>query len=126
MTGAIVDTNVYLGRWPWRRMPLDDAAALATKLKQDGVTQAWAGSFEGIFQRDLRGANERLFDECRQHGGLFLPVGSINPALPDWEEDLRRCQEDWHMNVVRLHPNYHGYKLDDAAGRALSAAAERG
>jgi uncharacterized protein len=128
MNAEIVDTNVYVGRWPWRRLPLDDAAALVAKLKSHGVTQAWACSFEGLFQRDLRGVNERLADACRSMGeGLLVCVGSINPTLPDWEEDVRRCQEVFEMQVIRLHPNYHGYKLDaEPAGRVLSAAAERG
>jgi uncharacterized protein len=128
VTTPIVDTNVYLDRWPWRRLPLDDAAALVEKLKSHNVTQAWTGSFAGLFHRDLRGVNERLAETCREKGaGLLLPFGSINPTLPDWEEDLRRCAEDLRMKGIRLHPNYHGYKLDDQRARSvLSAAAERG
>ena len=85
----IIDTNVHLFRWPFRGLKYDRTEALVRKLRRHRIAQAWAGSFESVLHKQLDGANRRLADECREHGGgLLIPIGSVNPVWPDWEEDL--------------------------------------
>jgi predicted TIM-barrel fold metal-dependent hydrolase len=120
---VIVDVNVHLSRWPFRRLPGDDA--LAPRLRSKGVERAWAGSFDGVFHLDLASSNARLAEECRREP-FFVPFGTVNPAQADWEDDLRRCHEIHGMPGLRLYPNYHDYTLDDPRfERLLRAAAER-
>jgi predicted TIM-barrel fold metal-dependent hydrolase len=125
---GLVDVNVSLFRWPCRRVAGDETRVLAARLRAQGVSQAWAGSLEGLLHKDLAAVNERLIVECRQQGrGLLVPFASVNPMLPDWEDDLRRCAEVHRVRGVRLHPNYHGYKLSDPVfARLLRRATERG
>lgn len=124
----IVDTNVNLSRWPFRRLSGDAPAALVSRLRKHNVSQAWAGSFDGIFHKDIASVNARLAKDCHTDGqGILLPFGSINPKLPDWQEDLRRCHEEHKMRGIRLHPNYHGYDLRDPIfAKLLKLAASRG
>jgi len=124
----IIDSNVHLFRWPFRRLKYDRTEALVRKLRRHRIVQAWAGSFEAVFHKQLDGANRRLADECREHGGgQLIPIGSVNPVWPDWEEDLRRCHEQYGMPAIRLYPAYQGYGLDHPELlRLLESAARRG
>lgn len=120
----IIDINVHLGQWPFRRLPLDSTPLLVEKLRRAGVTEAWAGSFDALLHKDLCAVNARVARECEQQGaGLLRPVGSINPKLPDWQEDLRRCREQHGMRIIRLYPAWHGYTLEDPLFTELLDAA---
>ena len=123
----MIDVNVSLSRWPFRRLPDDEPAALVRRLRQLGVSEAWAGSLDAILHHDLAEVNTRLAATCRAFGPGFLRAfGAVNPLLPGWREDLRRCHEEHRMLGIRLHPNYHGYTLDQPVfNELLSEAARR-
>ncbi|MGY8671377.1 MAG: amidohydrolase family protein [Verrucomicrobiia bacterium] len=122
----IVDTNISLFQWPFRRLPADTTVGMLRQLKSLGIDQAWAGSFEALLHRDVRGVNQRLHAACESSGRL-IPFGTVNPLLPDWEEDIRHCHEDLKMPGLRLHPNYHGYRLEDPVfERLLRLSTDRG
>jgi hypothetical protein len=105
---GIIDCNVHLGPHPNRLLPEIDSRFLT----QHGIDQAWAGSFEALLHRDLAAVNRRLTSSCKRDARL-LPVGSIHPLLPAWQDDFRRCAEVHGMNVLRVYPNHHGYTLED-------------
>jgi len=143
----IIDTNITLGQWPTRRVPCDDVETLTTKLRAGNVTHAWAGHYDGLFHTNLTEVNNRLALACTSGVPLAPPVqssnhnndppsnetqpqlapfGSIDPTAPKWETELDRCTSVHEMPGIRLHPNYHNYKLDHPSfARLLTAAAER-
>jgi len=125
---GIIDTNVNLFDWPFRKLKYRDTKALVAKLKKHRIIEAWAGSFEALLLKDMNGVNTRLAAECREHGpGFLVPFGSVNLAWPDWEEDVRRCHEVHKMPGLRIYPGYQPFDLDHPAMESLvKMTAERG
>lgn len=124
---SAIDTNVYLFSYPFRNLKYGETGSLIEKLQKHNIGQAWAGSFEALFHKNIDHVNANLARECRKKGGgMLIPFGTVNPVFPDWEEDLRRCHEEHEMPGVRLYPGYHGYTLDEKPfARLLRQAAER-
>jgi uncharacterized protein len=57
---VIIDTNINLSRWPFRRLKGDETPDLVRWLRSRNVTQAWAGSFDRLLHKDIGGVNARL------------------------------------------------------------------
>src|SRR5687768_5949915 len=123
----IIDTNIHLFDWPFRKLKYARTESLVAKLRKHRITKAWAGSFEAVLHKQLDHVNHRLAEECQARGeGMLTAIGSVNPAWPDWEEDLRRCHEQYRMRGIRLYPAYHGYSLAHPEfARLLAGAAKR-
>jgi uncharacterized protein len=119
----LIDCHVYLGAHPFRRLGAENAAEFAEALQKRGVTEAWAGAFEGLLRRDVAAVNHELAAKCQNT--LFRPCGTINLALPAWRDDVMRCAEEHGMRVIRLHPNYHAYELETSAFRELLTMAAK-
>lgn len=127
VTPEIVDTNVHLFQWPFRPLKYGRTEVLLAKLRKHRIAAAWCGSFEAVLNKQLDVVNFRLAEECKAHGdGMLIPVGSVNPAWPDWETDLKQCHERHRMPGIRLYPMYHGYALDEPEfARLVDEAARR-
>ena len=79
---TIIDSNVHLFDWPFRKLKYDRTEALIAKLRKHRITQAWAGSFEAILQKQLDAINHRLAEECRTRGdGVLDPYRQRQPGL---------------------------------------------
>ncbi|QDU61981.1 Amidohydrolase [Planctomycetes bacterium Pan216] len=119
----IIDVNVHLSRWPFRRLPDDEPERLAKRLRDQGVASALASSFDGLLHLDLGEVNRRLVDACASKGqGVLTPVGAVNLALPNWESEVRWCARTPEVVGVRLWPGYHDVGLDDPRFDDLCAA----
>src|SRR5437762_2303634 len=64
----IIDSNVHLFEWPFRKLKYAQTEALIAKLRKHRIKQAWAGSFEAVLNKQLDLINRRLAEECRTRG----------------------------------------------------------
>ena len=118
----MIDVNVSLHRWPFRRLAGDAPMELVSRLRKGGITQAWAGSFDARLHRDMAAVNARIAAECKTYGKDFLvPFGCVNPRLPDWQEDLRvRSHGEGFVTVLETMLSEPGLFLMDEPEAALS------
>jgi len=120
----IIDVNVSLGHWPFRKLDYNTADSMAALMDRTGVDEAWVGAFEGIFYKDVQVANRDLAQQCRSADARLRPLAVINPNFPGWQDDMRECVESLGMIGVRLYPNYHGYDLTSPCIKDLLAMAD--
>ncbi len=121
----IVDASAFVGEWPFRRLLYTTPEKLLRKMDELGVEKAVISRLENVFYKDLLVGNRELFDIVHQHPDRFIRAYTINPAFPGWEEDLEICRNDLGMRVLRLHPNYHAYRLMDECNIALMKTAQQ-
>lgn len=83
-----------------------------------GIRRAVVSRLEGVLLKDSSVANQELHALIGGHE-RFFPAYTLNPTFPSWERELDRCRAEYGlapgMGAIRLHPNYHGYRLDDPA-----------
>jgi uncharacterized protein len=119
----MIDTSVFCGHWPFRRLPAHAPDELKTMLAAAGVTQAWVAPLEGVFFYDPMDANEELSSEIRG-SDFFIQCAVINPSLPTFHRDTLAALDDLHCRAIKIFPNYHGYAVKDPRVRELAAIAE--
>ena len=95
----LIDTNVTLLHWPFRRLPLDETSRLVAKLRSHEVTQAWAGRFDGLLHKNMAAVNARLgcamteravHDNHRRDVRLWALMQRMRRIDSRWQRSVRR------------------------------------
>ena len=121
-----VDVNVFVGRYPFRRLASSSAERCVSRLRSVGFSMALASSMSAVFEEDSYAAEVELADELAAHPQL-LHLKTVNPALSWWRRDAERAVRELGVRGLRLCCPYHGYTLSDPAVRdVLCFAVETG
>lgn len=105
----MIDTNAYLGSWPFNFTPNRTPAQLVRYLSDHGIKRALVSHFDAVFQPEPMPANRQLFAAVKRTPQL-VPVPIINLRLANWREQLAECVAA-KVRAVKLTPNFHNYTL---------------
>ena len=114
----LIDTNAYVGHWPFIQLKYNTCETLVKRMDQFGVDISVISNFNGIFYRNTQSANKELYDEIKSSKRFkdrFVPFAVINPIYAGWRDDLEISVRKLGMKGIRLYPKYHDYEITDPA-----------
>jgi hypothetical protein len=109
-----VDVNLFLGAYPFRRVPGTSPDAVLRAMERVGVDVAWATHLPGLFWRDPAEGNAWLYQTTQRQPKL-RPVPAVHPGLVGWERVLAEAVAAG-APAVRCDPTFYGI---DPAGPEL-------
>lgn len=122
----ILDMNVFLGRWPFAPLKYESAEDILTLLDRAGIDKAVVTSLNSVFYYDAEIGNREAGEASKRYPDRLIPFAVINPHLRRWGEHLTECLERYGARGIKLHPDYHKYRLvgDRRAGDEVTALME--
>lgn len=112
----LIDSNAYIGHWPFRQFEYDTLDALLGRMKEFGTDRSVVSNLNGIFYKNTQNANEELLAAIRSkrvYHDRFIPLAVINPIYGGWRDDFATCSSNISIKGIRLYPQYHGYDITD-------------
>jgi uncharacterized protein len=103
---CMIDVNVFLGAYPWRRLPGTSPEAVLAAMERVGVLEAWVSHLPSLFWKDPAEGNPWLYRTAERLSS-FRPVPVVHPGLPAWERDLSEAVARG-VPAVRCDPGFLG------------------
>lgn len=116
-----IDSNVFIGPYPFRHLPHPDPEVLVSVLEREGISGAWVGHLPSAYHRDPYAGNELLFSALDAHPGVLYAVPAIHPRWPKWERSLREAAERGAV-AIRAYPPQWSLGPHDSAMQELALA----
>ncbi len=117
----MIDVNVFLGAYPWRRVPGTSPDAVLGVMDRLGIEEAWVTHLPSLFWKDPAAGNPWLYQTAARYP-RFKPVPVVHPGLPGWEDDLALAVSSGAV-AIRSDPGFLGLPPAGAELLALLGAA---
>src|SRR5690606_35645636 len=112
----LIDSNAYIGNWPFRKLDYNSCKSLVGRMDQFRVDLSLISNMNGVFYKNTQSANEELYKEVNSNKNFkrkFIPIAVINPVYNGWRDDLNLSIGRYGMKGVRIFPKYHRYELSN-------------
>ena len=120
----IIDCNVLIGNWAFRRLPNVDFMSVREILSNAGIARAIAGSLDAVLFRNVQDGNEILYENVAEHRDFFVPAATIDPTYARWEKDYKQAIQE-RVVAIRIYPEYNNWNiLDERAVELYEACIE--
>ena len=115
-----IDVNVFLGAYPYRRVPGTSPEAVLRAMERVGIDEAWVTHLPSLFWQAPPEGNAWLYETAARER-RFKPIPAVHPGLPGWETVLGEAL-DRGAPAVRCDPTFCGLDPAGAEMRVLTAA----
>ena len=117
---ARIDVNVFLGSYPFRRVPGTTPGSILAAMDRVGIGEAWVSHLPSLFWKDPAEGNSWLYEVCGKEK-RFRAVPSLQPELEHWDEGLAEATKRG-APAVRCDSQFQGMDPAGSAMRKLIAA----
>ena len=115
-----IDVNVFLGSYPFRRVPGTSPAAVLAGMDRVGTAQAWVSHLPSLFWKDPSEGNQWLYEVAAAEA-RFRPVPSIQPELATWRDVLNEARRQ-RVPAIRCDPHFLGMDPTSLPMKNLASA----
>ncbi len=108
----IIDTNAYVGDWPYWNIQRRTPKAILRSADENGIAELWITSLRAVLLDWVEG-NEETYNLCADAQDRLRPVITVSPF---WVDDVRSYLDTCArrgMVALRLFPVFHGYALGE-------------
>jgi predicted TIM-barrel fold metal-dependent hydrolase len=117
----LIDINTYIGHFPFRTLRDNTPEKLVARLDRSNIQMAAVSSIDALFHRHPYSANEKLMRDLEPYPDRLIPIGTLNPLSPHWEDDLQDCLK-WNMKGIRIYPPYQGFATNGQEAQRVAKA----
>ncbi len=108
----IIDSNAYLGSWPYWRIDTKTAAQLSKYLSLNRVSGALISSLRSVFY-DAEEGNKQVLAACEKYPKQLYGLATLTPYFKKKGAGAQGLKSG-ALRGIRIYPVEHGFRLNYA------------